>query len=157
MMPRSVSANFIRQQGLTLVVSMIMLVVLTLLVVSAIRFSNTNLKTVANMQYKNETAAAAQQAIEVVMGDLNKFTTPTDTAVNVDINNDGVTDYVVTAYAPVCLLAVPVSGYSAAFAASAPQDTYWDIKSQVTDARTSATSTVHQGVKVRLDSSATCP
>ena len=156
-MPRIPQKNHVRQRGLTLVVSMIMLVVLTLLVVSAIRFSNTNLKTVANMQYKNETAAAAQKAIEVVMSDLNKFKTPTDTVLNVDINNDGLTDYVVTAYAPVCTLAIPVAGYSASFAASAPQDTYWDIKSLVTDARTGATSTVHQGVRVRLDSAATCP
>lgn len=153
-MARFTTINRYRQRGLTLVVSMIMLVVLTLLVVSAIRFSNTNLKTVANMQYKNETTAAAQKVIEVVMSDLGKFTSPTDTTLTVNINN---ANYLVTAFAPVCLLSVPVPGYSAAFAASAPHETYWDIKSLVTDARTGATSTVHQGVRVRLDSTANCP
>lgn len=154
-----------KQWGASLLVSLIMLLVLTLLVVSGIRMSSTNLKIVGNMQAKNEATAAAQQAIEQVMGDLNNFYPPliyplippqTDPTIPVDINNDGVDDYTVTTSAAVCLKLVPVQGYSASFAASAPKDTYWDIKAIVTDSRTGATATVHQGAKVRLDSTATC-
>lgn len=145
-----------KQGGATLLVSLIMLVVLTLLVVSAIRMGNTNLKTVGNMQAKNEATAAAQQAIEQIMGDLNNFYTPTAQTITVDINNDGVIDYTVNTSAPVCLKMVAAEGYSVDFADSAPKDTYWDIKAVVTDSRTGATVTVHQGAKIRMDSTATC-
>ena len=52
---------------------------------------------------------------------------------------------------------VAVDGYSVDFAESAPKDSYWDIKAVVTDTRTGAAATLHQGAKVRLDSTATCP
>lgn len=139
-----------RQQGSSLLLSLVMLVVLTLLVVSAIRMSNSNLKTVGNMQVKNEAVAAAQQAIEQqVMSDVSNFYTPVDQA----IASNG---YTGTISAPVCLKMVAIAGYSNDFADSAPKDTYWDVKAVVTDIRTGASATVHQGVKVRLDSTATC-
>lgn len=52
------------QRGSTLLIGMIMLVVLTLLVVYAIRSGNTNLRIAGNMQVQAEASAAAQQAIE---------------------------------------------------------------------------------------------
>lgn len=55
------------QRGATLLVGMIMMVVLTLLVVFAIRSGNTNLRIAGNMQVQAETAAATQQAIEQVI------------------------------------------------------------------------------------------
>ena len=140
-----------RQHGTSLLLSLVMLVVLTLLVVSAIRMSNSNLKTVGNMQFKNEAAAAAQQAIEKqVMGDVSNFYTPVDQPITT------IPGYTGTVFAPVCLKMMAVSGYSVDFAASAPKDTYWDIKAVVTDTRTGASATIHQGVKVRMDSTATC-
>lgn len=149
-MKRQYLAPVYKQHGSSLLLSLVMLVVLTLLVVSAIRMSNSNLMTVGNMQFKNEAAAAAQQAIEQqVMGNTGIFYTPVDQAILVK-------GYTGTISAPVCLKMVPVTGYSVDFAASAPQDGYWDIKAVVTDVRTGATVTVHQGAKVRMDSTATC-
>ena len=149
-MARYIGNTFWQQRGSSLLLSLVMLVVLTLLVVSAIRISNSNLKTVGNMQFKNEAVAAAQQAIEQqVLSDVGNFYTPVDQAISIN-------GYTGTISAPVCLKMVPVSGYSVDFAASAPRDTYWDIKAVVTDTRTGASSTVHQGVKIRMDSSATC-
>lgn len=145
-----------KQRGATLLVSLIMLVALTLLVVSAIRMGNMNLKTVGNMQAKNEATAAAQQAIETIMGNLNNFYTPTAQTIRIDINNDGVVDYTVNTSAPVCLKMVAAEGYSVDFAESAPKDTYWDIKAVATDSRTGVAVTLHQGAKVRMDSTATC-
>jgi hypothetical protein len=146
-----------KQCGATLVVGLVMLVVLTLLVVSSIRIGDTNLKVVGNMQVKNEAVAVAQQAIESVLSDVTNFYTPTARTTTVDINNDGTADYTVNLSAPVCLKLVAVDGYSVDFAESAPKDSYWDIKAVVTDPRTGAAATVHQGAKVRLDSTATCP
>ena len=101
-----------RQHGSSLLLSLVMLVALTLLVVSAVRMSNSNLKTVGNMQFKNEAVAAAQQAIEQqVLGDVRNFYTPVDQAISIN-------GYTGTISAPVCLKMVPVSGYSVDFAAS---------------------------------------
>jgi len=145
-----------QQTGASLLISLVMLVVLTLLVVSAIRMSNSNLKVVGNMQAKNEATSAAQQAIEQVMSNASNFYTPAPQTISIDINSDGTADYSVAVAAPVCLKMVAVPGYSVDFADSAPQDSYWDIKAVVTDPRTGASSTVHQGVKMRMASTATC-
>lgn len=145
-----------KQRGAALLVGLVMLVVLTLLVVSSIRVSSTNLKVVGNMQVKNEAVAAAQQGIENILSNVANFYTPAAQTSTVDINNDGIADYTVNVDAPVCLKLVPVEGYSVEFAESAPKDSYWDIKAVVTDTRTGAAATVHQGAKVRLDSTATC-
>ena len=76
------------QSGATLLVSMIFLVVLTLIVVSAIKVTNVNSKLAGNMQLQKETEAAAQQAIEtVISSDFTKLATPQ--TMTVDINNSG--------------------------------------------------------------------
>ena len=60
-----------RQSGITLVVSLIMLVVLTLLVVSAIRFGNINLRIAGNAQTEAEASAATQVALEQMLQEIN--------------------------------------------------------------------------------------
>lgn len=59
-----------KQQGATLLVGMIMMVVLTLLVVLGIRSSNTNLRIAGNMQTQAEASAATQQVIEQVIDQI---------------------------------------------------------------------------------------
>lgn len=141
-----------RERGATLVVSLIMLVVLTLLVVSAILIGNTNLKSVGNLQSRNEATAAAQQAIEQIMSDVNNFYTLADHTIAIG----GVPGFTVKVFAPVCLKLAPEEGYSVDFAESAPKITYWDIKAEVTDGKTGAHVVIHQGAKVKMDSTATC-
>ena len=53
-----------RQRGISLVLGLIMLVLLTLLAISAFQASNVNLRIAGNMQVRQETLAAAQTAIE---------------------------------------------------------------------------------------------
>lgn len=151
MRTKSPSAGAVRRQlGSSLVLSLVMLVVITLLVVSAVRMSNSNLKIVGNMQSKNEAVAAAQQAIEQeVMANVSNFYTPVDKPILIS-------GFTGTISAPVCIKKVPVSGYSVDFSASVPSDTYWDIKAVVTNSRTGASVTLHQGAKVRLDSTFIC-
>ena len=55
------------QQGATLLVGMIMMVVLTLLVVFSLRSGNTNLRIAGNMQAQAEVSAATQQVVEQVI------------------------------------------------------------------------------------------
>lgn len=146
-----------RQRGMSLAVGLIMLIVLTLLVVSAMLAGKTSLKVAGNQQAGDEAAAAARQAIESVVNSPTSFYTPVAKAYQIDINSDGVVDYTVQVDAPSCLQMVAADGYSADFAASAPQDTYWDIKAVTTDNRTGSSVVSHQGVRVRMDSTATCP
>jgi Ca2+/Na+ antiporter len=174
----------IKQDGIALIVSLIMLVVLTLLVVSAIRSSNVNLRVAGNMQRQAESTAAAQQAIEQVIStdftaDLPSVSVPVD----VDINKDGVADYSVTPSAT-CLSAAPIkmSDLDPASAAdkfcfqsaagansgiiggtatptgnSVCNQTQWDVAATAQDPASGATSEVHQGVALRVGINVTCP
>jgi len=54
-----------RQGGIVLIVSLIMLVALTLLAVSAIRLSTANLRNVANSQARSEAMSSAQRSIDL--------------------------------------------------------------------------------------------
>jgi Tfp pilus assembly protein PilX len=141
---------------MTLVVSLIMLVVITLFVLSAIRLSTANLRTVGNMQARNEAAAASQRAIEDLLSSTAPFIAPgsVTTPVTVNVNK---TDYSVAVATPVCVKTEPVTGNSYDNTGLALQDTYWDVQTAATNAKSGASVTTHQGVKVRLSASATCP
>lgn len=152
---KSIGARPLAQRGVTLVVGLIMLLILTLFAVSAIRLSSANLRTVGNMQARAEATSAAQTAIEQTMSEIESFTAPAarnDLAIPVNG-----TDYIVDVDAPVCVLAEPVLGNSHENSALALQDTYWDVTATATDERTGASVRIHQGVRVRLDATAACP
>ena len=55
------------QRGISLVLGMIMLVLLTLLALSAFQASNVNLRIAGNMQVRQEILSATQTAIENVL------------------------------------------------------------------------------------------
>lgn len=100
-----------RQSGASLIVSLIMLVVVTLLVVSAIRAGNSNLRIAGNMQAQTEAAAAVQQAIEqtidigtiAVPNDFTQITAPQTIPVTM-----GAVTYSVAVAKPVCENTVPL-------------------------------------------------
>lgn len=148
--------KFARQRGATLLVSLIMLVVLTLFAVTAINLSNTNLRIVGNMQMQAEATAAAQLAIESVISTSDFIITP-PVPQTVDINNDGTADYTVTfSPAPACQYykpvaktdsGVPTKCFGTAGAAYCYWTT-WDISAVVSDPKTGASTTIHQGVQM---------
>ena len=149
------------ERGSALIVTLIMLVLLTVMVSSSFTLSSTNLKSVTNNQLRDEAVAAANAAIEQVIS--SPFTNaPAAEAIQVDINNDGVTDYTVQFAAPTCISASTVSGSStppssvtlpSSFNAAAATyyDTVWDLDAQVTDVASGASAHVHQGVRVLLN------
>ena len=146
------------QQGTTLFVTLIFLVVLTLYGVSAISSSSMNLRVAGNMQFQQQATAAAQQGIEVAIGSLTTFTAPAAQSVNVDINKDGSNDYTAVLSPAACLSTKAAPGSDAELCAGGfcDNDTNWELVSRVNDAATGANVTIHQGVKVRLKSSVTC-
>ena len=62
-----------RERGVTLLVALVMLVVLTLFALTAIRTGNIGFKVVGNQQTQKLNEAAAQQAVEQVISNLANF------------------------------------------------------------------------------------
>lgn len=82
------------ERGAALVVGMIMLVLITLMLITALNLATTNFRAVGNMQFRDEAVAAANEAIGQIIS--SAFTAaPAAETVNVDIDSDGATDYVV--------------------------------------------------------------
>ena len=169
-----------KQRGSTLVVALIMLIVLTLLVISAIRSSSTNLRIAGNMQMKEEAVAAAQQTLEQTIS-YNFTASPAASAVNVDINNDGTADYAVNVAVPTCLGStaldnttpnlpavclssgsatntgiMSVSGVTITTGQSWCYAQQWEVSASAVSASTGATATVHQGVSLNVPAGTGC-
>lgn len=154
------------QQGATLVVGLIMLVLITLMVTTALTMSTANLKAVGNMQFRNEAIAAANVAIEQSFG-VSPFPTPYNTSI--DINQDSASDYSVsltrTCLRSTNLSSTPSSGsgssVSLGFSAAVSEYlVFWDYDASVTDSTTGSSARVHQGIRQRLNQSqcdALCP
>lgn len=152
------AASSFRQRGSALIVGMIMLVLLTLLVLSAISDGLINLRIAGNTQAKDEARAAAQQGIERVVSSYTNFIpTPAASSVsNFSVNNDTTGNYSVAVSAPVCIraaLQIPPRTTDCANGVGsgvACVDTLWEITATATDTRSGVSQTVVQGVAVTL-------
>jgi Tfp pilus assembly protein PilX len=146
------------QRGATLVVGLILLTLISLMVVSAYTMSSTNLKAVGNMQFRNEALAAANDATEQVVAS-SFWTTVAAQTLNVDINDDGNVDYIVTVQPPVCIRASiasdPVTSSLSLTNMSTTGDwnTIWDLDAVVTDVIGGATIEIHSAIRKRLSDS----
>ena len=161
--PRARAAS---QRGATLIIGLIMIVLITLIVVNAFTLSSSNLKSVGNMQVRDEAIAAANQAVERLIS--STFTTSLGSQTfTVDIDKNGTDDYSVAIAVPTCIRATQASASApsdvelgAAMSAASTWNTDWDIDSTVTDAATGAAVRIKQGVRVLLEQAArdlACP
>lgn len=143
-----------RERGATLVVALIMLLLFTLLVSGAFTLSTVNLKAVGNIQARDEALAAANTGLELKIS--QDFTaTPAASTSNVDINNDGVVDYVANIAAPECIRATVAQAVDPSSAnlpgmSSSTWNTVWLLQSQVTNVANGATVLARAGVRVLL-------
>lgn len=160
------------QQGAALIVSLIMLVLITLMVISALNLGTANFRAVSNTQFREQAIAAANVAIQDRIssnfsGPANVNGTIATTYPSIDLNNDGTDDYTV-AITPTCVsatiaqLADPSSEkLPGAMSVAATWNTVWDIRAEVTPptaptgvtlvADPSGTKVVvHAGVRVLL-------
>lgn len=174
-----------KQQGATLITALIMLIALTLLVVSGILTSNTNLRIAGNMQVQEEGIAAAQRAVEEVLN--SNFAAAASTLTfSIDIDNNGSTDYTATVV-PTCNASKPLtykeldsnknadkscmpsavagnsgslivnaSGVAASNSQSWCSAHQWDLKSTVVDTTTGSSTTLHQGTFQRVEAGTGC-
>lgn len=149
------------QTGASLIVSLIMLVVITLLALSAINSSTINLRIAGNMQARDEARSAARQAIEQFLSTSANFTAPPTVAtpVNIDINKDGTNDYAVSIAPPRCRLAAVQQPARSTQCASGVKsglycwDTLWDVEATATSSKTGVSQVVTQGVAFTFDPS----
>ena len=133
-----------RQRGITLLVVLVMLVVLTLFGIAGINVSTSNLNVVGNMQSRKSNEAVALQGIETVLSTIAYFNSPTAA-----VTFAAPSGYTATFANRSCLFAAPATGYSAV-QPIVPEDTNWEVRVSVTDSISGASTGVTQGVKVRM-------
>ncbi len=174
------NAGCCRQEGATLVVALIMLVVISLLAVGSLHTTNMNLKVVGNMQSRGEALYAAQQAIETVISTPQFITDPANAvpdpcgAANTlcnDLDGDGMPEYITRLIpAPSCVSVRVIKASELNLASAedltcsvgrAPQsgaasgdslcaNTAWDITAETRSTFSGTRVTVTQGVAVRV-------
>jgi Tfp pilus assembly protein PilX len=143
------------ERGAALLAGLIMLLLFTLLLSGALTLSNVNLQAVGNAQARTEALAAANSGLELKIS--QSFTTvPAASTSNVDINNDGIVDFVANIAQPVCIRAtvaqaIDPSSSTLVGISSNTWNTVWLLRSQVTDPASGAAVVVRAGVRVLLD------
>lgn len=99
------------QRGSVLIVSLVMLVLMTLIAVSAIQTTGNMIQVVGNAQFREEAVSAGQQAIDQLIGSVTategiktKAAEMNAAIISVDVTGDGTGDYAVTfSPLPTCL------------------------------------------------------
>ncbi|HXG29476.1 MAG TPA: hypothetical protein VNJ47_11600 [Nevskiales bacterium] len=112
------SATRRRQQGLTLVVGLIMLIMISLAAVVSYNIARTSLDVVGNMQFRNEAVASANSVIQEALSTTRMFETPDTVFLTglcagansrcFDLNKDGVNDITVVLAPPRCIRATVI-------------------------------------------------
>lgn len=151
-------ASRARQRGATLVISIVMLVVITLFVISAIKLSNVNLRIVGNYQWQKQMEVLTDSAIEQVISLVGSFSA---TAATADICQNGTVvaagscdaltnPKVGSVTAPQCSASRVATGYTKKLGEIAPEDNDWIITAATEDSVSRAKVTIQRGVTVRM-------
>jgi len=154
------------QQGVaTMFVTLVLLILITLMVVTAYSLSSVNLKTVGNVQMRKEAIASAEKAIEQVI-DGTFWTTTSALPIDVDVDGDDVDDYLVTIDVPTCIRAT-LANISAAssvtlpgFSSASAWNTIWVLDATATNDDSGTRVRVREGVRVLMsdaDKDVFCP
>lgn len=143
-----------KQRGVVLVVGLVMLLLVTLLVVSAFTLSTSSLDSVSNQQWRSEAVAAADAALEQVIGSAF-VNSPQAQLIPIDINQDNTAEYQVAVTQPVCeraslASAMAPSSVTLAGISNSTWNTVFGMRATVDDAVTGAAVTVRSGVRVLL-------
>lgn len=141
-----------RQRGITLMVVLVMLVVLTLFGIAGINVSTSNLQVVGNMQARKANEAVAFQLVETTLSSIAYFSNPS-LAVTFTCPTGYDCDNLVSGEtvnpSRRCLFAAPAAGYSAV-QPIVPEDTNWELRARIDDTVSAATTVLTQGVTIRM-------
>lgn len=165
---RTIKAPKRERGAITIFIALTMLVLITVMVTTAFRLSTTNMTAVGNVQIRKQALAAAKLEIEKVVG--SPFTEDPSAAVNnaidVDIDNDDIADFVVAVEEPICERAVPANSTSSSsvtlpgFNPGSTYHTTWRIRATASEAVSGASVALIHRVRVlldRVDRDAVCP
>lgn len=152
-----------RQSGVTLLVTLVMLVLLTLFVLAGIRLANINLRITGNFQWQKQTEMTTDSALEQLISSAGTFddaNVQAGTALPRDICTDGtvvanggctaLNPRIGSVAVPRCTSNRPASGYTKKIGELSPDDNDWVISAQVIDPVSGAQTTVYRGVTVRM-------
>jgi len=149
-----------RQRGAALVVSLIMLALVTLIVITALNLGSANFRAVSNSQFRDEAIAAAELAVQEVISSNFTAAPAPQPGLEVDLNGDDVTDYVVDVAQPQCIFASQASeadpsslALPGAMTAASTWNTVWELDARVVPAGNvgGAAVRIRSGVRVLLD------
>lgn len=90
------------QGGAALIIALIVITLVSLVVVGAFNLSSSNLKSVANTQFRSEGISAANMAIEKVVSGSFLTILNSTRDVEFDLDNNGASDYKAKVYVPQC-------------------------------------------------------
>ena len=152
-----------RQRGIVLILSLIMLMVLTLIAVSAIRMSTVNLRSVANAQSRTEAMSTAQRTIDLILS--SNFTDNIAGTAQTLTVSEGGKNYTVVVSRPCIERTSPVQNVSLDITKaddkkcldtstnpySACADTIWQIQVASSSGWFGANVTITQGTGIRMD------
>jgi Tfp pilus assembly protein PilX len=150
------------QNGSTLIVGVIVLMLITMTVISAFKISQSHTQAVANTQFKDEALAAANLVLEeaISLSDIQTLTASDGTIPvrYIDINRDGVNDLQVALAQPRCIRVEAsgssgedmLSGEESGVANTGQSYVLWEIQADVTDATTGANVSVIQGFRQQV-------
>lgn len=158
-----------RQRGMVLILSLIMLVVLTLLAISAIRLSTVNLRAVANSQVRSEAMSAAQRTIDSILSgnftdNIAGTATPPGSPL---IVTEGGKDYKIQVARPCLVSLAPIKNIDLDLAIdedrrcvdtvsnpySACAHTVWQLEANASSGWFGANVTITQGTGIKMDNS----
>jgi hypothetical protein len=169
------------QRGATLLVTLIILILMTLMLISAFKLNKGNSQIVGNMQQRNQVQVAAQNQVENIISNID-FTKAAGVkaTTSASINGSGNNDITIES-TPTCLSIIPIpasaldptndddigcmQGNAQSFGitgttnaiSSLCSDALWDINAIATDNMSKAQVSVNQGTAVRVVSTTTCP
>lgn len=155
------------QRGSVLLLSLFMLMVMTMLALSAIKMGTVNLRTINNMQMRSEAMSAAQQAMDQVMS-TNFTDNINGTGRTWTVAVDAQKTYNVTVATPCIRQVTPIMNtvldignsedlkcYDAiANPLSACSTTVWEITATVREGWFGANVAITQGTGIRMDNGA---
>jgi Tfp pilus assembly protein PilX len=156
------------QRGaVTMFVCLVMLVLITIMAITSYSMSSMSLRSVGNVQVREEALASANEVIErVIESDFTLDPPASAGTYPVDMNGDGNDDFSVELLEPQCVRAVNVAsplGFSVTLpgmTVSSAWNTVWEMDATATEATTGANVRVLHGVRVLLSNAekeAVCP
>lgn len=159
---KATAPHHLQQRGATLIVGIIVLMLITMIVISAFKISQNHTQAVSNTQFKDEALAAANLVLEDVISlpDVQTMTGADGTVSlrYVDINRDGVNDLQIALQPPRCIRTDTgsasgeenLSGELSGVANTSMTYVLWEIQADVTDTATGANVSVLQGFRQQV-------